>query len=57
MKNIDLESLNTKLSQTIDSFIESGLNGHEALIESLSSISNSFSDLGLSEEVISSIKS
>ena len=57
MKNIDLESFNTTLSLKIDNLIESGLNGHEALIESLSSLSNNFSDLGLSDEVINSIKS
>ncbi|MAI29447.1 MAG: hypothetical protein CMP38_04475 [Rickettsiales bacterium] len=56
MKNIDLESLNTTLSQKIDNFIDTGLNGQEALIESLSSISNSLKDLGFSEDMINSIK-
>ena len=57
MKNIDLENLNTSLSQKIDSLIDSGLNGQEAITESLLSISDSLVDLGLSEEVINSIKS
>ena len=56
MKNIDLESINTTLSQKIDNFIDNGLNGQEALFESLSSISNSLKDLGLSEDIINSIK-
>ena len=56
MKNIDLESLNTSLSQKIDSLIDSGLNGQEAITESLLSISDSLADLGLSEDVINSIK-
>ncbi len=56
MKNIDLESFNTSLSQKIDSLIDSGLNGQEAITESLLSISDSLSDLGLSENVINSIK-
>ena len=56
MKNIDLESLNTSLSQKIDSLIDSGLNGQEAITESLLSISDSLVDLGLSEDVINSIK-
>ncbi len=57
MKNIDLESLNTTLSQKINSLIDSGLSEDEALSETLSSISQSWSDLGLSEDVINSIKS
>ena len=56
MKNIDLGNLNATLSQKIDSFIESGLSVEEALNESLSSISNSFSEYGLSDDVINSIK-
>ena len=52
MKNIDLESLNTSLSQKIDS----GLSGQEAITESLLSISDSLADLGLSDDVINSIK-
>jgi len=56
MKNNDLESLNSTLAQKIDNHIDSGLTGKEALIESLSSISNSLSDLGFSENVINSIK-
>ena len=52
MKNIDLESLNTSLSQKINS----GLDGQEAITESLLSLSDSLADLGLSEDVISSIK-
>ena len=57
MKNIDLESLNTSLSQKIDSLIDSGLTGQEAITESLLSISDSLADLGLSEEVINTLKS
>ena len=56
MKNIDLESFNTSLSQKIDSLINSGLDGQEAITESLLSLSDSLADLGLSEDVISSIK-
>ena len=56
MKNIDLESLNTSLSQKIDNFIDSGLSGQEAITESLLSISDSLADIGLSEDVINSIK-
>ena len=56
MKNIDLENLNTSLSQKIDALIDSGLSGQEAITESLSSISNSLTDLGLSEDAINSIK-
>ena len=56
MKNIDLENLNTSLSQKIDSFIDSGMTGQEAITESLLSISDSLADLGLSEEVINTIK-
>ena len=56
MKNIDLESLNTSLSQKIDSLIDSGLTGQEAITESLLSISDSLADLGLSDDVINSIK-
>ena len=56
MKNIDLESLNTSLSQKIDNLIDSGLSGPEAITESLLSISDSLADLGLSEEVINTIK-
>ena len=56
MKNIDLESLNTSLSQKIDSLIDSGLSGQEAITESLLSISDSLTDLGLSEDAINSIK-
>ena len=56
MKNIDLESLNTSLSQKIDSLIDSGLSGQEAITESLLSISDSLADLGISEDVINSIK-
>ena len=56
MKNIDLENLNTSLSQKIDSLIDSGLNGQEAITESLLSISDSLADLGISEDVINSIK-
>ena len=56
MKNSDLESLNTKLTQKIDSHIDNGLNAEEALSESLSSISSNFKDLGLSDEMLNSIK-
>ncbi len=56
MKNIDLESLNSTLSQKIDSLINSGLSGQEAITESLLSISDSLADLGLSEDAINSIK-
>ena len=56
MKNSDLEILNTKLTQKIDSHIDNGLNAEEALSESLSSISSNFKDLGLSDEMINSIK-
>ena len=56
MKNIDSESLNSSLSQKIDSLINSGLSGQEAITESLLSISDSLADLGLSEDVINSIK-
>ena len=56
MNNSDLESLNTKLTQKIDSHIDNGLNAEEALSESLSSISSNFKDLGLSDEIINSIK-
>jgi len=56
MKNIDLESFNTSLSQKIDSLIDSGVNGAEAITESLLSISDSLADLGISEDVINSIK-
>ena len=56
MKNIDLETLNTELTQKINNFIDSGLNGQDALIESLSSISTNLKDLGLSEDIINSIK-
>ena len=56
MKNIDLESFNTSLSQKIDSLIDSGLNGQEAITESLLSLSDSLADLGLSENLINSIK-
>ena len=56
MKNIDLESLNTSLSQKIDSLIDNGLSGQEAISESLLSISDSLADLGLSEDIINSIK-
>ena len=56
MKNIDLETLNNELSQKIYDFIDSGLNGQDALIESLSSISTNLKDLGLSEDIINSIK-
>ena len=40
----------------IDSLINSGLSGQEAITESLLSISDSLADLGLSEDVINSIK-
>ena len=56
MKNIDLESLNSSLSQKIDSSINSGLSGQEAITESLLSISDSLADLGISGDVINSIK-
>ena len=56
MKNTDLDSLNTSLSQKIDNFIDSGLSGQEAITESLLSISDSLADLGISEDVINSIK-
>ena len=56
MKNMDLDSLNSSLSQKIDNFIDSGLSGQEAITESLLSISDSLADLGLSEDVINSIK-
>ncbi len=53
---MDLDSLNSSLSQKIDNFIDSGLSGQEAITESLLSISDSLADLGLSEDVINSIK-
>tara|TARA_B100001559_G_scaffold261155_1_gene226160 strand:+ start:63 stop:743 length:681 start_codon:yes stop_codon:yes gene_type:complete len=56
MKNLDLDSLNSSLSQKIDNFIDNGLSGQEALTESLITISDSLADLGLSEDVINSIK-
>ena len=56
MKNSDLESLNIKLTQKIDSHIDNGLNAKEALSESLSSISSNFKDLGLSDETINTIQ-
>tara|TARA_B100000035_G_scaffold138039_1_gene117670 strand:+ start:7007 stop:7687 length:681 start_codon:yes stop_codon:yes gene_type:complete len=56
MKNSDLESLNMKLTQKIDSHIDNGLNAADALSNSLSSISSNFKDLGLSDEIINSIK-
>ena len=56
MKNIDLDNLSISLSQKIDDLIDSGLSGQEAIKESLSSISNNLTDLGLSEDVINSIK-
>ena len=56
MKNINLDSLNSSLSQKIDNFIDNGLSGQEAITESLLSISDSLADLGLSESIINSIK-
>ena len=56
MNNISLESLNASLSQKIENLIDSGLSGQEALAESLMSISDDLTNLGLSEEFISSIK-
>ena len=56
MKNISLESLNTSLSQKIENLIDSGFSGQEAITESLSSISDDLTNLGLSEDFISSIK-
>ena len=56
MKNINLESLNTSLSQKIEELIDSGLSGQEAITESLMSISDDLTNLGLSEDFISSIK-
>ena len=56
MKNIDLENLNTSLNKKIDDLIDSGLSGQEAIKESLSSISNNLTDLGLSEDGINSIQ-
>ena len=56
MKNSDLESLNMKLTQKIDSHIDNGLNAGDALSNSLSSISSNFKDLGLSDEIINNIK-
>ena len=56
MKNLDLDSLNSSLSQKIDNFIDNGLSGQEALTESLITISDSLADLGISEDVINSIK-
>ena len=53
---MDLDSLNSSLSQKIDNFIDSGLSGQEAITESLLSISDSLADLGLSESIINSIK-
>ena len=55
MKNIDLESLNSSLSQKIDSSINSGLSGQEAITESLLSISDSLADLGY-QRVINLLK-
>ena len=56
MNNISLESLNASLSQKIENLIDSGLSGQEALAESLMSISDDLTNLGLSEDSISSIK-
>ena len=56
MNNISLESLNASLSQKIENLIDSGLSGKEALAESLMSISDDLTNLGLSEDFISSIK-
>ena len=56
MNNISLESLNTSLSQKIENLIDSGLSGQEAITESLLSISDDLTNLGLSEDFISSIK-
>ena len=53
---MDLDSLNSSLSQKIDNFIDNGLSGQEAISESLLSISDSLADLGLSEDAINSIK-
>ena len=56
MNNISLESLNASLSQKIENLIDSGLSGQEAITESLLSISDDLTNLGLSEDFISSIK-
>ena len=56
MNNISLESLNVSLSQKIEELIDSGLSGQEAITESLMSISDDLTNLGLSEDSISSIK-
>mgnify|MGYP001156792697 CR=1 FL=1 len=56
MNNISLESLNASLSQKIENLVDSGLSGQEAITESLLSISDSLADLGISEDVINSIK-
>ena len=56
MKNSDLEILNTKLTQKIDSHIDNGLNAEEALSESLSSSASNLKDLGLSDEAINTIQ-
>ena len=56
MENFNLESLNTSLSQKIDKLIDSGLSGQDAITESLLSISDDLTNLGLSEDFISSIK-
>ena len=56
MNNISLESLNASLSQKIENLIDSGLSGQEAITESLFSISDDLTNLGLSEDFISSIK-
>ena len=56
MNKIDLDNLNTSLSQKINNLIDNGLNGQEAITESLMSLSDSLADLGLSEDIINSIK-
>ena len=56
MRNINLETLNSSLSQKIENFIDNGLSGQEAISESILSISDDLTDLGLSDNLISSIK-
>ena len=50
MKNINLESLNSSLSQKIENFIDNGLSGQEAITESILSISDDLTNLGDNRE-------
>ncbi len=56
MNNISLESLNASLTQKIEELIDSGLSGQEAIAKSLMLISDDLTNLGLSDDFISSIK-